>query len=343
MVAATKEGNGPRIILEGADMKFENVSVHKPDGTLLVKDLNIEVKKGQRVLVTGSNGCGKSSLFRIMKHLWPLVCGTITMPREDLYFLSQKNFVPIGTLRDLVTYPLSKAEHEAAGRTDEEVMECLDMAFVSPVPGQVKKGNRVKIRDDLLKLRHNDDTQVLTFEEVDTNHDGVIDRDEFNAMRKAQVYAGKSGVVQELKAVNTPDCTILVSFDKMEDHWFSPRELEESAELEFTEAGKIVRPKLDDERDWVKDLSPGQQQKIGFARLFYHRPQFVVLDECTNGTSPDVEESVYRRCMAENMTIFSISHTVDLKKYHHFELHLEGVGGAYKFLPTEKTMGKYRF
>ena len=35
------------------------VSVYRPDGTLLVKDLNFTVERGQRVLVTGGNGCGK--------------------------------------------------------------------------------------------------------------------------------------------------------------------------------------------------------------------------------------------------------------------------------------------
>jgi len=51
--------------------------------------------------------CGKTSLFRIIRKLWPLVTGTIRMPSDkDIYFLSQVAFVPQGTLRDLVRWPL---------------------------------------------------------------------------------------------------------------------------------------------------------------------------------------------------------------------------------------------
>ena len=105
------------------------VSVYRPDGTLLIKDLNLRVSRASRVLVTGPNGyvyycyyivivhtrvphthththyrCGKSSLFRVIRKLWPLVTGTIRMPSDkDIYFLTQVNFVPRGTLRDLVS------------------------------------------------------------------------------------------------------------------------------------------------------------------------------------------------------------------------------------------------
>jgi hypothetical protein len=111
------------------------VSVFRPDGTLLIKDLNLRVLRASRLLVTGPNGyvfccccccyrmhihtthththththyrCGKTSLFRIIRKLWPLVTGTIRMPSDkDIYFLSQVAFVPQGTLRDLVRWPL---------------------------------------------------------------------------------------------------------------------------------------------------------------------------------------------------------------------------------------------
>merc|ERR1712232_454339 len=87
------------------------------------------------------------------------------------------------------------------------------------------------------------------------------------------------------------------------------------AQLEFIDGGVVMRPKLDDVRSW-EELSPGQKQRLAFARLFYHRPSFVVLDECTNGVSPDVEHSLYERCKKLNMAVFSISHKIELKLFH---------------------------
>merc|ERR1712087_338901 len=96
------------------------------------------------------------------------------------------------------------------------------------------------------------------------------------------------------------------------------------AQLEFTDGGLMVRPKLDDVRDWQKELSPGQKQRLAFARLFYHRPTFCVLDECTNGVSPEVEHDLYERCKKLKLAVFSISHKIELKLFHDYELHYSG-------------------
>eukprot|EP00401_Gymnodinium_catenatum_P073223 CAMPEP_0117510696 /NCGR_PEP_ID=MMETSP0784-20121206/28122_1 /TAXON_ID=39447 /ORGANISM="" /LENGTH=586 /DNA_ID=CAMNT_0005306339 /DNA_START=390 /DNA_END=2150 /DNA_ORIENTATION=- len=252
-IAAAKMGPHPPTYAEGKDLKFEHVSVYRPDGTLLVKDLNFTISAGHRVLITGPNGCGKSSLFRVIRKLWPLVEGTITMPAEkDIYFLSQVNFVPHGTLRDLVLYPQSEAAMKSSGRSDDDVRRCLKWAHVSP--------------------------EVMT--------DG-------------------------------------------------------RADLEFIENGNVVRPTLDDVCDWQIKLSPGQKQRIAFARLFYHQPRFVILDECTNGISPDVEHDLYDRCTHLNLAVFSISHKIELKLFHDFELHYNGdVEGSWSMRPCSATTGK---
>ena len=64
----------------------------------------------------------------------------------------------------------------------------------------------------------------------------------------------------------------------------------------------------------------GEQQRLGMARLFYHRPRFGVLDECTNATSVDVEEHLYRHASDLGITLITITQRAALLKYHAAEL-----------------------
>jgi len=50
------------------------------------------------------------------------------------------------------------------------------------------------------------------------------------------------------------------------------------------------------------------------SRLFYHRPQFAILDECTSAVSADVEDNIYRRCHELGITLFTVSHRKSLWK-----------------------------
>ncbi|CAL8324047.1 unnamed protein product [Boreogadus saida] len=74
------------------------------------------------------------------------------------------------------------------------------------------------------------------------------------------------------------------------------------------------------------------------ARLFYHKPQFAILDECTSAVSVDVEDFIYSHCRTVGITLFTVSHRKSLWKHHKFFLHMDGRGN-YEFKPiTEETV-----
>jgi len=67
-------------------IKFDKVPLVTPNGDVLIESMDFEVPSGTNVLVCGPNGCGKSSLFRILGELWPLWGGTLTKPAKGKLF-----------------------------------------------------------------------------------------------------------------------------------------------------------------------------------------------------------------------------------------------------------------
>lgn len=87
-------------------IQFNDVALYLPNGQSLTSKFTAEIKKGKNILVTGPSGCGKSTLFRAVAGIWPYGIGDIHIPANTkLLFLPQKGYLPIGTLREAVTYP----------------------------------------------------------------------------------------------------------------------------------------------------------------------------------------------------------------------------------------------
>jgi putative ATP-binding cassette transporter len=86
--------------------------------------------------------------------------------------------------------------------------------------------------------------------------------------------------------------------------------------------------RLDEETDWAHQLSPGEQQRLGFARVLLAKPRVVFLDEATSALDEGLEHTLYTLLREElpDCTIVSIGHRSSLRQFHDELLELLGDG-----------------
>ncbi|MBC7582608.1 MAG: ABC transporter ATP-binding protein/permease, partial [Tardiphaga sp.] len=103
-------------------LSLHNLSVTLDDGTAVVGDAEVAIEPGERLLVAGESGTGKSTLVRAIAGLWPWGGGNINFhPDRRLFMLPQKPYVPSGTLRRAAAYPAAAEDWSV-----EEIGVALD-------------------------------------------------------------------------------------------------------------------------------------------------------------------------------------------------------------------------
>ncbi|MFC7476744.1 ABC transporter ATP-binding protein/permease [Dankookia sp. GCM10030260] len=137
--AATLGREGGIVVEDGAgSLVFDRVTLHAPDGRVLVDGASAAILAGERVLIQGGSGSGKSTLFRAAAGLWPWGEGRIRMPDPAAtMLLPQRPYLPLGTLREAVCYPAPPGRF-----TDAAIGAALARCGLAGLAGRLAEAGR---------------------------------------------------------------------------------------------------------------------------------------------------------------------------------------------------------
>jgi putative ATP-binding cassette transporter len=211
-------------------VKLKNLTVLSSSGRLLLKDLTLDIRPQDKLLISGSLGCGKTTLLKTMAGIWPYFSGTIIKPQnKTVMFLPQKPYIPPGSLRNALLYPNFRES-----QSDAKLHEALHYCSLEKLVGR-----------------------------------------------------------------------------------------------------------LDENDEWGKILSLGEQQCLAFVRVIVQHPDWLFLDEATSSMDEPTERRLYALLerVLPALTLVSVGHRETLRLYHTVQLNLAG-DGAWHSAPLAQPDAK---
>jgi putative ATP-binding cassette transporter len=137
--ASSRAQEGPKVDVNDAPSKTAiavvGLRLEKPARTPLLSCEDVALLQGQRILVTGPTGAGKSTFLRAIAGIWPFGTGNIVVTRGvRLMLLPQRPYFPISSLEEAVSYPL-----EQGAFTAERINEVLQAVGLSTLVGRLSE------------------------------------------------------------------------------------------------------------------------------------------------------------------------------------------------------------
>ncbi|CAI7802572.1 unnamed protein product [Closterium sp. NIES-53] len=258
---------------------------------LIVANLSLHLPRGKALLVTGPSGCGKTSLLRAIAGLWPT---------SSCHVSSSSSRIPSAAIPTppVTLYPPGTSSH---------VMFLPQKPLLAPSP--CLAAQVIGMRDERVMMWGG---RGRRDERVRAKMEAALAVVHLTHLLPRLVALCDDGLVEyeDDSAGKRRHC---------EQHQVEQQQGHANPGMSLERSGMA--------RSWIEGLSPGEQQRLQFARVVFHQPWLVFLDEATSAVDGEMEARMYAWLAMAGVAIVSVSHRREsLRRWHHAELVLKGDG-----------------